>query len=166
MTTYYRRAVIDVDKFAKRLEQLDPSNAAEYAKRYADFKTRWDAAIAKWQQEAAPLKGMKLIAYHDGWIYMSTWLGVDLVGYLEPKPGIPPSPSHLAELIAVAEDQHVQGIISTPYEDADAGSWLSQRTGIATAVIPDTVGADNDKDLFQLFDQIVNQLLKLQGSGK
>ena len=150
----------------QRMAQLDPANAAEYQKRYADFKTRWDAALQKWQQEAAPLKGMKLIAYHDGWVYMTTWLGIDIVGFLEPKPGIPPSPGHLADLIAQVKSDGVQGIIYTPYEDEQAPEWLSQRAGVPKAVIADTVGADNDKDLFQMYDQMVNQLLKLHGGGK
>jgi zinc/manganese transport system substrate-binding protein len=153
-------------ELVQRMATLDPANAAEYQKRYADFKTRWDAAMKKWEQQAAPLRGMKLIAYHDGWIYMSTWLGIDIVGFLEPKPGIPPSPAHLSELVNLAQGQKVQGIIYTPYEDPEAGDWLSQRAGAATAMIPDTVGADNDKDLFALFDNIIAQLLKLHGDAK
>lgn len=151
---------------AQRMESLDPSNAVEYQKRYADFKTRWDAAIQKWQQEAAPLKGMKLIGYHDGWVYMANWLGIDFVGFLEPKPGIPPSPGHLADLLGIIKSDGVKGIVYTPYEDEQAPDWLSQRGGIPKALIPDTVGADNDKDLFQFYDLMINQLLKLQGGGK
>jgi zinc/manganese transport system substrate-binding protein len=153
-------------ELAKRLAQLDPSNAADYQKRYADFKVRWDAALAKWQQQAAPLKGMKLIAYHDGWVYMQDWLGVDVVGFLEPKPGIPPSPSHLADLLSAIKSQGVKGIIYTPYEDEQAPGWLADHGGIPKVVIADTVGADNDKDLFQFYQQIVDQLTKLNGGGK
>lgn len=153
-------------ELVKRMEALDPANAAEYEKRYADFKGRWDAALKKWQDEAAPLKGMKIIAFHDGWIYMSTWLGLDIVGFLEPKPGIPPSPGHLAELLALAKGQDVRGIIYTPYEDEQAPAWLAERAGIPAVVIPDTVGADDDKDLFQFYDLMVNQLLKLHGGAK
>jgi zinc/manganese transport system substrate-binding protein len=153
-------------ELAQRMAQLDPSNAADYQKHYADFKTRWDAVVAKWTAEAAPLKGMKLIGYHDGWVYMSAWLGIDMVGFLEPKPGIPPSPSHLADLLATIKSQHVAGIIYTPYEDEQAPEWLSQRGGVPMAQIPDTVGADDDKDLFQFYDLMVNQLLKLHGGGK
>jgi len=153
-------------ELAKRLAQLDPSNAADYEKRYADFKTRWDAAVAKWTQEAMPLKGMKLIAYHDGWVYMSTWLGIDVVGFLEPKPGIPPSPGHLADLLAQIKGEGVAGIIYTPYEDEQAPDWLAERGGIPKALIPDTVGADGDKDLFQFYDLMIAQLLKLHGGGK
>ncbi len=153
-------------QLAQRMEQLDPANAAEYQKRYADFKARWDAAVAKWTTEAAPLKGMKLIAYHDGWVYMATWLGIDVVGFLEPKPGIPPSPSHLADLLAQIKGEGVAGIIYTPYEDEQAPDWLAERGGVPKAVIPDTVGADNDKDLFQFYGGMVDTLLKLHGGGK
>ena len=153
-------------ELVQRMAQLDPDNAAEYQKRYADFKARWDAAMQKWEQEAAPLKGMKLIAYHDGWVYMQDWLGLDIVGFLEPKPGIPPSPGHLSELIGLAKGQQVQGIIYTPYEDPQAVEWLSQRTGVPGALIPDTVGADQDKDLFAFYDYMISQLLKLHGGAK
>ena len=150
----------------QRMAQLDPDNAAEYQRRFTDFKARWDTAIKKWEQEAAPLKGMKLIAYHDGWVYMQDWLGLDFVGFLEPKPGIPPSPGHLSELIAIAKGQQVQGIVYTPYEDPQAADWLSQRTGVPSADIPDTVGADEDKDLFAFYDYMISQLLKLHGANK
>lgn len=150
----------------QRMVALDPANAAEYQKRYADFKSRWDAAMAKWEQQAAPLKGMKIIAYHDGWVYMEHWLGIESVGYLEPKPGIPPSPSHLADLLATVKGQGVQGIIYTPYEDEQAPQWLSERAGVPMVLIPDTVGADDDKDLFQFYSLMVNQLLKLHAGGK
>lgn len=153
-------------ELAKRLASLDPSNATEYQKRYADFKGRWDAAVQKWEKQALPLKGMKLFAYHDGWIYMSSWLGIEVVGFLEPKPGIPPSPSHLAELLAKSKAQGMKGIIYTPYEDEQAPDWLAERAGIQKAVIPDTVGADQDKDLFQFYDLMLDQLLKLQGDAK
>lgn len=150
----------------ERMKMLDPSNAAYYQQRYQDFMNRFNAAIAKWQQQAAPLKGMKLIAYHDGWVYMANWLGLDTVGFLEPKPGIPPSPGHLAGLLAQIRGEGVQGIIYTPYEDEQAPQWLSKRAGVPVAMIPDTVGADNDPDLFTFYDVMVQQLLKLHGDSK
>lgn len=150
----------------ERMKALDPGNAAYYQQRYQDFMTKFNAAIAKWQQEAAPLKGMKLIAYHDGWVYMQKWLGLDIVGFLEPKPGIPPSPGHLADLLTQVRGGGVKGIIYTPYEDEQAPQWLSQRASIPFALIPDTVGADNDPDLFTFYSVMVQQLLKLHGEAK
>ncbi|HEX5339589.1 MAG TPA: zinc ABC transporter substrate-binding protein [Gammaproteobacteria bacterium] len=150
----------------QRMAQLDPANAAYYQQHYQTFNTKFSAAIKHWTEEAAPLKGMQIIAYHEGWVYMAHWLGIDVVGHLEPKPGIPPSPAHLAELLTQIRSQHVQGIIYTPYEDEQAADWLSSRTGIPAAKIPDTVGADRDPDLFTYYNVMVQQLLKLHGEAK
>ncbi|HET7922397.1 MAG TPA: metal ABC transporter substrate-binding protein, partial [Gammaproteobacteria bacterium] len=140
--------------------------AAYYQQQYKAFNAWFAAAIAKWSEEAAPLKGMQIIAYHKGWAYMARWLGLDITGYLEPKPGIPPSPAHLAQLLSQVKGQHVQGIIYTPYEEKKPPEWLSSHTGIPAAMIPDTVGADNDPDLFSFYDVMIQQLLKLHGGDK
>lgn len=153
-------------ELAARMQALDPANAAYYRQHLADFLTRFRAAIRKWEEEAAPLKGMKIISYHEGWVYMRHWLGIENAGHLEPKPGIPPSPSHLADLLLKVQDQHVAGIIFTPYETPRAPEWLSERTGIPTAQIPDTVGASDDPDLFSFYDVMVQQLLKLRAEAK
>src|SRR5262249_3620059 len=84
---------------ASRLAELDAPNAESYKARAADFATRWQAAIERWQARAAPLKGVPIVVYHKDFSYFINWSGVREVGSLEPKPGIPPSPSHLAELV-------------------------------------------------------------------
>jgi zinc/manganese transport system substrate-binding protein len=86
-----------------RLQKLDAANAATYQARYADFSKRWGAAIKRWEAKAAPLKGKKVIVHHISWVYLNTWLGLQQVGALEPKPGVPPTSGHLAELIALAK---------------------------------------------------------------
>src|SRR3546814_20650328 len=73
-----------------KLAELDPADKADYARRYASFDTRWQAAMAKWTAEAAPLKGVAVVSAHQGWVYMYHWLGMNEVDTLEPKPGIPP----------------------------------------------------------------------------
>jgi len=97
---------------------------------------------------------------------MEHWLGIVTVGELEPKPGIPPSPSHLADLLSKMKGEGVQGIIYTPYEDEQSPQWLSERAGIPAVMIPDTVGADDDKDLFQFYGLMVSRLLKLHEGEK
>src|SRR3546814_13627776 len=74
-----------------KLAELDPADKADYARRYASFDTRWQAAMAKWTAEATPLKGVAVVSAHKGWVYMYHWLGMNEVATLEPKPGIPPS---------------------------------------------------------------------------
>lgn len=143
-----------------RLAKLDPANAATYAKNLADFKTRWVAAIGRWETKAAPLKGRNIVVHHDSWVYLEDWLGLHQVGALEPKPGVPPTSSHLAGLIAVTKSSNTLAIISAAYQDPKAGNWLSGRTGVPAVTLPFTVGG-NDKvtDLFSLYDNTINLLL-------
>jgi zinc/manganese transport system substrate-binding protein len=143
-----------------RLVQLDPSNAATYQQRLADFTTRWMAAIARWEAKAAPLKGRNLVVHHDAWVYLEKWLGLKQVGTLEPKPGVPPTSSHLASLIAVTKSSNALAIISAAYQDPKAGDWLSGRTGVPAVVLPFTVGGDDKAtDLFTFYDDTIDRLL-------
>jgi zinc/manganese transport system substrate-binding protein len=143
-----------------RLVQLDPTNAATYQQRLADFTTRWMAAIARWEAKAAPLKGRSLVVHHDAWVYLEKWLGLQQVGTLEPKPGVPPTSSHLASLIAVTKSSNTLAIISAAYQDPKAGEWLSGRTGVPAVVLPFTVGGDDKAtDLFTFYDDTIDRLL-------
>lgn len=143
-----------------RLVQLDPSNAATYQQRLVDFSTRWMAAIARWEAKAAPLKGRNLVVHHDAWVYLEKWLGLKQVGTLEPKPGVPPTSSHLASLIAVTKSSNTLAIISAAYQDPKAGKWLSGRTGVPAVVLPFTVGGDDKAtDLFAFYDDTIDRLL-------
>src|SRR5207302_8877058 len=86
-------------EIAQRLEQLDPEGKADYQRNLADFESRVEAKEKSWAQSIAPLRGMHVATYHKSWTYVSAWLGLVEVGYVEPKPGIPPDPGHLARLI-------------------------------------------------------------------
>src|SRR3569623_765938 len=87
---------------AQRLAQIDPANAEQYRARYADFSARWNAAIARWEQEAAPLKGVAIVAHHRSWPYLCNWLGLREVAELEPKPGVEPTAAQLQAVLAGA----------------------------------------------------------------
>lgn len=143
-----------------RLAQLDPGNAATYQQRLADFSTRWNVAIKRWEAKAAPLKGRNIVVHHDSWIYLTQWLGIKQVGALEPKPGVPPTSAHLASLVAITKDSHTLAIVRAAYQDPKASSWLAERTGVAAISLPFTVGGDAaSKDLFGLFDSTIDKLL-------
>jgi zinc/manganese transport system substrate-binding protein len=155
------RNILTVAKpLADRLAQLDPANAALYAQHYADFAQRWTAAIAKWETEAASLKGMPVAVQHAGWIYLLDWLGLHQVVVLEPKPGVPASSGYLALVLATIEKQPVKMVIRAAYQDGRPSEFVSERTKAPVAVLPFTVGGtDEAKDLFSLFDDTVNRLL-------
>jgi len=143
-----------------RLAQLDAAHAADFHKHLEDFSARWQAAIGNWETKAAPLKGRKLVVHHLSWVYLETWLGMEQVGVLEPKPGVPPTSSHLASLIDVTKNAHAFAIIRAAYQDPKPGDWLAERTGVPAVTLPFTVGGDDKaKDLFGLFDSTIDKLL-------
>jgi zinc/manganese transport system substrate-binding protein len=148
------------DGLSARLAQLDAPNAATYQQRLADFTTRWQAAIKRWEAKAAPLKGRKIIVHHVSWVYLNTWLGLVQIGELEPKPGVPPTSAHLSSLISTAKGEGAYAIISAAYQDQKPAQWLADRTGVPVVVLPYTVGGDAEaKDLFGMFDSTIDKLL-------
>lgn len=143
-----------------RLIALDAANAATYQQRLADFSARWSAATKRWEAKAAPLKGRNIVVHHDSWIYLTTWLGMKQIGALEPKPGVPPTSAHLAELIATTKSSNTLAIVRGAYQDPKASEWLSQRTGVPAIALPFTVGGDAQaKDLFGMMDSTIDKLL-------
>jgi len=144
----------------ERLAQLDHANAQTYRARSKAFLNRWRSAIERWERQAAPLKGATVIVYHKAFGYMASWLGMMEVAFLEPKPGVPPTPGHLAELVTQMQRQPAKAIIYSAYNDPRAADFLSQRTGIPAVMLPFTVGgSDQAKDLFGLFDDTLARLL-------
>ncbi len=155
----YRMLVV-ATALEARLAKLDPDNADTFATRLADFKARWLEAIGRWESKATPLKGRNVVVHHDSWVYLEHWLGLHQVDTLEPKPGVPPTSSHLASLIASTKSSDTLAIISAAYQDPKAGKWLSGRTGVPALILPFTVGGtDQAQDLFSLFDDTINRLL-------
>jgi zinc/manganese transport system substrate-binding protein len=145
---------------AERLAQIDARNAATYRSRAADFDKRWQDAIRRWEQQAARLKGVPIVEHHKGFSYLIRWLGMREVGTLEPKPGIPPTTSHLAELVELMKRDPAKLIIYSSYDDPKASQFLSQRTGVTAVMLPFTVGgSDKAKDLFGYFDDVIARLL-------
>jgi zinc/manganese transport system substrate-binding protein len=144
----------------ERLAQIDANNAAAYRARAADFDKRWQAAIARWEQEGARLKGVPLVEHHKGFTYLIAWLGMREVADLEPLPGIPPTTSHLAQLVEQMKRAPAKMIIYSSYDDPRAAQFLSQRTGIPAVMLPFSVGGtDRAKDLFGYFDDLIARLL-------
>ena len=154
------RVLTVAKSLSARLSQIDAANAAFYQQRFADFSSRWNTAIKRWEAKAAPLKGRRIIVQHGSWVYLERWLGLQQIGALEPKPGVPPTSSHLAGLIGTAKSGNTLAIVRAAYQDPKPSAWLSERSGVPAVMLPLTVGGDPQaKDLFSLFDSTIDKLL-------
>ena len=141
---------------ADRLAVIDAENASFYHDSYRDFSSRLRRAIPRWESEAAMLKGKPVVVHHKSFTYLLDWLGMKQVGTLEAKPGIPPTTSHLKNLLRQLKSSPADVIIRTPSDPDDGSEWLSEKTGTKAIVLPYTVGGDEQSsDLFALFDRTI-----------
>lgn len=143
-----------------RMAQLDPENAAYYRARGEQFQKDWQANLARWQKEAAPLRGVKVWVQHDGYPYMNQWLALNQVGVLEPRPGIEASSKQLADLLIRQQTLQGRMIIASAYMNDAPAKWFSEKAGIPEVVLPFTVGGnDHARSLSGLYDETLARLL-------
>jgi len=144
---------------ADKLGAMDAANAAYFQQREADFERRLTAADARWKAALAPYKGAKVVTYHRSWPNFIDHFGFDVIGYVEPKPGIPPSPSHTIDLIAEMKRQNVKIILVEPYFDLKTPNSIAQNTGAQVVVLAPSVGAEKEiTDYIKLFDYDVAKM--------
>lgn len=146
----------------ERLTRTSPADASYFAGRYADFDKRLADAERRWDAEMAPYKGLKVVTYHRSWPNFCERFGLDVIGYVEPKPGIPPSPSHTLELMAEMKRLGIKIIIVEPYFDLKTPNAIARETGAAVLVLAPSVGAEKEiSDYIKLFDYNVDRLLSV-----
>ncbi|MFA6121459.1 MAG: zinc ABC transporter substrate-binding protein [Sideroxydans sp.] len=146
---------------SKRLIQLDAANANTYQQRLTAFDTKWRAAIAKWEQQAAPLKGTPILAQHKGFPYLTEWLKLKEVAILEPKPGMEPSAAHLSQIVNTLQKQPAKMVLRAAYQDVRPSKWIAERAHLNVVELPYTVGgSEGANDLYGLFDDTIARLLK------
>ncbi len=147
------------ESLADRLSKIDVENASFYKNSYRDFSSRLRKAISRWESEAGMLKGKPVVVHHESFTYLLEWLGMKQVGTLEAKPGIPPTTSHLKNLLLQLRNNPADVIIRAPSDPDDASEWLSEKTGTKGITLPYTVGGDGQSDdLFALFDRTIDLL--------
>lgn len=148
------------EALTKKLILLDPDSSVEYESNLVSFSRRWNEAIPLWEAKAKPLSGSKIIAYHSSFKYLFNWLGMEQVADLEPKPGIPPSSSHLASLLTRAKQGDILAIIIASYQSERGADWLGERADLPVIVLPMSVGGNAQSiDLFSLYDSVIDLLL-------
>jgi len=143
-----------------KLSQKDPANAPYYAQRAADFDRRLSEAQQRWKSMMAPYKGIKVVTYHRSWANFADAFGIDVIGYVEPKPGIPPTPQHTLDVIQAMRAQGIKLIIVEPYFDSKTPNSIASQTGGTVLVLPPSVGGvPAASDYLKLFDTNISLLV-------
>ena len=149
------------NELTRRLIDLDPSNTEYYRSRLDAFQKSWKTAMDRWTLRTSKLSGLRIIVHHKSFSYLNNWIGLNQVATLEVKPGIPPTASHLKDVLQAARSQKVKVILRAPYDPADAAEWLSSKTGIPALMMPYTVEKTGPPGaLVELFDRTVALLEK------
>ncbi|MGH7461310.1 MAG: metal ABC transporter substrate-binding protein [Longimicrobiales bacterium] len=147
------------DMFARKFSELDPAGAEEYKRNLQAFEAKLNTAASEWQRLLGPLENAKVVAYHNSWKYFLTFAGLTIAGYIEPKPGIPPSPGYLAQLIADMKRENVKVVIVDPFYDAKVPRFVAEQAGAKLLILPSSVGgAAGVNDYVSLLDHNVRAL--------
>ncbi len=144
---------------ANKLGELDPADAAYFQQRYQDFEKRLLEAEKRWDAEMAPYRGRKIVTYHRSWPNFAEHFGLDVIGYVEPRPGIPPTPSHTIELVNLMKRENVKIVLVEPYFDLKTPNSIASMTGgKVVQMMPSVGGKPEITDYFKLFDYDINLL--------
>jgi zinc/manganese transport system substrate-binding protein len=144
---------------AQAFSAVDPPNAAVYDANYKKFEAAVNAKLQEWGAAMLPFKGQSVVAYHDSWVYFAHRFGLNIDTFLEPKPGIPPSPSHLAEVIEKMKAQKIKAIIIEPFHDRKIAEKVASSTGAKVVEFAQYPGALPGTDSYvKLIDKLVANL--------
>lgn len=143
-----------------KLSQFRPNDKAYFEQRLADFTNRLNDAEKRWAAMMTPYKGLKVVTYHRSFPNFTDRYGLDVIGYVEPRPGIPPSPGHTLELIQEMKRQNVKIIMVEPYFDRKTPNAIARETGARVVVLAPSVGGTKEvTDYFKLFDYDINSMV-------
>lgn len=152
-------AKIVAGHIAEHLAQVDPKSAPQYRANLAAFNAKVDAKMVEWQKQLAPYKGAKIVTYHKDFVYLAQRFNLQIVGELEPKPGIAPSPAHLAQVITAMKAANARVILVQPFQNRKTAETVARQTGATVLDISQQPGSRNDTaSYFQMMDYVVATL--------
>jgi zinc/manganese transport system substrate-binding protein len=162
---YDPRAAAAVAKgISERLATVDPGHAAGYRANLASFLKRLDGARTRWEQRLAGARGTPFVSYHKTWSYLADWLGLDTVGFLEPKPGLPPNPRHVASLLVLAQSRKVKMVLQEDHYPDATSQLVASRIPAALVKVPGATNVQGGESYLQHLDVMLERIAK--GLGK
>ena len=152
---------------ANKLAEMDTADAAYFQQRFQDFDQRLTAAEQKWDAEMKPYRGRKVVTYHRSFPNFAKHFDLDVIGYVEPRPGIPPTPSHTIDLIQQMRRENCKVVLVEPYFDLKTPQAIGRETGAQVVVYLPSVGGEKGvDDYFKLFDYDIDLLMKAFNASK
>jgi ABC-type Zn uptake system ZnuABC Zn-binding protein ZnuA len=146
------------------LTRTDPDNAVAYESGLEAFRARLETKMEEWRRIAEPLRGTEIITYHNSWPYFTRAFGIGVVGFVEPQPGIEPTPSHTAQLISMIRSRNIKIIGKEPYFNSRTPESIARQSGALVVELPPSVGGAADAtDYFSLFDALLSRLVESKG---
>jgi zinc/manganese transport system substrate-binding protein len=149
---------------AGRMGELDGDNADSYKSNLKKLLKRLHFRRKKLEKRLADHRGTPIVTYHRSWVYLSDWLGLKEVAYLEPKPGIPPSPAHVAEVLAAARKNGVKIVLQENFYPNDTGGLVAEKAGASLVVVPAAVDFDGGETVAKWLDRLVGAIAKGMGA--
>jgi zinc/manganese transport system substrate-binding protein len=157
------RMLIIAESLKNTFKQIDSEQAGFFEQNFQAFKDNWSNAINKWESQTTDLNNKRIIVHHNSWVYLEKWLGLNRVAVLEPKPGVPPTTGHLANILSQLQQQSASAILRSGYEDERPSQWLSEKSGVPIITIPFSVDDYEKADSLILWmNEVVNRLVALK----
>jgi len=152
---------------ASKLAELDPAHKADFDKNLAAFEAKLTAKDQEWLAKMAPFANARIVTFHDSWPNFAKHFKLVVAGHIEPKPGIPPTPSHTLEIINLIQTEKIRAILVEPYFDTKTPKYIADKTGAAVVqAFPSVGGTDAIKDYFTLFDVNIDALIKAMSGNR
>ncbi len=154
-----RNGPILARSIAEELKGLAAKDGAYFDENLKRFENDLNSRRQKWEQRMAPLRGVEVVAYHKQWEYLAHWLGLSIVDYVEDKPGIPPAPQHMANLIRTIQQKKIKALLVANFTSPTIPQSVADKAGTKMVVLPASVGGEKGIDGYgDLFDVIVARL--------
>lgn len=154
-----RNGIVLAKAIAERLGRIDSSKAASFKIRAENYSKELAGKISTWEKSLASLKNTPIVTYHRSWVYFSSWAGLNEIGYIEPKPGVPPAPDHIVKLNNLAREKKAKFVLVEPYYPKGTAEEVARQIGAVFLQLPTEVqGSEDAKTYSGVFDEIVKKL--------
>jgi len=154
-----RNGVIMARRVTQELKTVAAADAATFDQNLKSFEMDTTARRKRWEEQMAPFRGAELVSYHKEWEYLVNWLGLNVVGYVEDKPGIPATPRHLEELVQTMQQKKVKALLASNYTNPNVPKSVAEKTGAKLVILASSVGGEESVRTYgDLFESIVGKL--------